>query len=74
MPQDKVDVATRGKGSGAPVDQRFASVLDFRGDRVWRSRVYLDRSEVDRSEGLRAAGVSGRELERRWDTQGPRLS
>jgi ketosteroid isomerase-like protein len=69
MPQDKVDVATRGKGSGAPVDQRFASVLDFRGDRVWRSRVYLDRGE-----GPRAAGVSGRELERRWDTQGPRLS
>ena len=58
----------RGKGSGAPVDQRFACVLDFRGDRVWRSRVYLDRSE-----GLRAAGLSGRELERRSDTPGLRL-
>jgi ketosteroid isomerase-like protein len=43
----------RGKGSGVPVDQPFASVLDFRGDRIWRSRVYLDRAE-----GLRAAGLS----------------
>ena len=43
----------RGKGSGAPVDQPFAAILDFRGDRIWRSRVYLDRAE-----GLRAAGLS----------------
>ena len=43
----------RGKGSGVPVDQSFTTVLDFRGDRVWRSRVYLDRAE-----GLRAAGLS----------------
>jgi ketosteroid isomerase-like protein len=43
----------RGKGSGAPVDQPFATVLDFRGDRVWRVRGYLDRAE-----GLRAAGLS----------------
>jgi ketosteroid isomerase-like protein len=43
----------RGKGSGVPVDQPYVSILDFRGDRIWRSRVYLDRAE-----GLRAAGVS----------------
>jgi ketosteroid isomerase-like protein len=43
----------RGKGSGAPVDQPYAAILDFRGDRIWRNRVYLDRAE-----GLRAAGVS----------------
>ena len=43
----------RGKGSGAPVDTPFASILEFRGDRIWRQRVYLDRAE-----GLRAAGLS----------------
>ena len=43
----------RGKGSGAPVDQPFVTILDFRGNRIWRSRVYLDRAE-----GLRAAGPS----------------
>jgi ketosteroid isomerase-like protein len=43
----------RGKGSGVPVDQPFANILDFRGDRIWRSRVYLDRAE-----GLRVAGLS----------------
>jgi ketosteroid isomerase-like protein len=43
----------RGKGSGAPVDQPFAGIFDFRGDRIWRYRVYLDRAE-----GLRAAGLS----------------
>jgi ketosteroid isomerase-like protein len=43
----------RGKSSGVPVDQPFANILDFRGDRIWRSRVYLDRAE-----GLRAAGLS----------------
>jgi ketosteroid isomerase-like protein len=44
----------RGKGSGAPVDQPYAAILDFRGDRIWRNRVYLDRAE-----GLRAAGLPG---------------
>jgi len=39
----------RGKGSGAPVDQQYAGIFDFRGDRVWRFRVYFDRAE-----GLRA--------------------
>jgi ketosteroid isomerase-like protein len=43
----------RGKGSGVPVDQPFVSILDFRGDRIWRSQVYLDRVE-----GLEAAGLS----------------
>jgi ketosteroid isomerase-like protein len=43
----------RGKASGVPVDQPFAGIFDFRGDRIWRYRVYLDRAE-----GLRAAGVS----------------
>src|SRR5207253_5391794 len=31
----------RGKGSGAPVDQPFAGIFDFRGNRIWRYRVYL---------------------------------
>jgi ketosteroid isomerase-like protein len=43
----------RGKGSGAPVDQQYAGIYDFRGDRVWRYRVYFDHAE-----GLRAAGLS----------------
>jgi ketosteroid isomerase-like protein len=43
----------RGKGSGAPVDTPYAGIFDFRGDRIWRSRVYLDRAEA-----LRAAGLS----------------
>src|SRR2546429_6727162 len=32
----------RGKGSGAPVDTPYAGILDFRGDRIWRHRVYID--------------------------------
>ena len=43
----------RGTGSGAPVDQQYAGIYDFRGDRVWRYRVYFDRAE-----GLREAGLS----------------
>ena len=43
----------RGKASGAPVNTPQAVILDFRGDRIWRSRVYLDHAE-----GLRAAGLS----------------
>jgi ketosteroid isomerase-like protein len=43
----------RGKTSGVPVDQPFAGIFDFRGDRIWRHRVYLDHAE-----GLRAAGLS----------------
>ena len=43
----------RGKGSGAPVDTPAVTILDFRGERIWRSRVYLDHAE-----GLRAADLS----------------
>jgi len=43
----------RGKGSGAPVEVAYASICDFRGDRIWRLRAYFDRAE-----GLRVAGVS----------------
>ena len=43
----------RGKASGVPVDQPFVTIVDFRGDRIWRSQVYLDHAE-----GLRAAGLS----------------
>jgi ketosteroid isomerase-like protein len=43
----------RGKGSGVPVDTPSMNIFDFRGDRIWRSRVYLDRAD-----GLRAAGLS----------------
>jgi ketosteroid isomerase-like protein len=42
----------RGKGSGAAVDQPCISILDFRGERVWRARVYLDHAK-----GLRVAGL-----------------
>jgi ketosteroid isomerase-like protein len=42
----------RGKGSGAPVDQPYAGILDFRGDRIWRSRVYFDQAEALRAAGL----------------------
>jgi ketosteroid isomerase-like protein len=43
----------RGKGSGAPVDQPSTTIVDFRGDRIWRVRAYFDRAD-----GLRAAGLS----------------
>ena len=43
----------RGRGSGAQVDAPLAAIFDFRGDRIWRSRGY-----VDRAEGIRAAGLS----------------
>jgi ketosteroid isomerase-like protein len=42
-----------GKGSGVPVDQPYAGIFDFRGERIWRYRVYLDQAE-----GLSAAGLS----------------
>ena len=43
----------RGKGSGAPIDHPYVGIYDFRGDRIWRYRVYFDHAE-----GLRAAGLS----------------
>ena len=45
----------RGKGSGAQVDAPLAVILDFRGDRIWRVRGYVDRAET-----LRAAGSPSR--------------
>jgi ketosteroid isomerase-like protein len=42
----------RAKGSGAPVDQHCACVLDFRGERIWRNRAYFDRAEAVRVAGL----------------------
>ena len=44
----------RGTGSGARVDAPVWNILDFRGGRIWRSRVYVDHAEA-----LRAAGLSG---------------
>ena len=46
-------VRGRGRSSGAPVEQPYVNILDFRGDRIWRIRAYFDRAE-----GLRAAGLS----------------
>ena len=43
----------RGKGSGAPVDQPYVGIFDFRGDKICRYQVYLDQAE-----GLWAAGLS----------------
>jgi ketosteroid isomerase-like protein len=43
----------RGKGSGVPIDQQYAGIFDFRGDRLRRYRVYFDQAE-----GLQAAGLS----------------
>jgi ketosteroid isomerase-like protein len=43
----------RGKRSGAPIDQPYAGILDFRGDRICRYRAYFDRADA-----LRAAGLS----------------
>ena len=42
----------RGKGSGAPVDQPYAAIFDFRGDRTWRFRAYFDRAEALKAVGL----------------------
>jgi ketosteroid isomerase-like protein len=47
----------RGKGSGAPVEQSYVGIFDFRGDRICRYAVYLDHAE-----GLRAAGLSESEM------------
>jgi ketosteroid isomerase-like protein len=43
----------RGKASGVPVDTPYAGIFEFRGDRIWRYRVYFDHAE-----GMRAAGLS----------------
>src|SRR5437763_10971892 len=33
-------------------DHPYATILDFRGDRIWRSRAYFDRAEALRPAGL----------------------
>ena len=42
----------RGRGSGAPVDAPMANIMDFRGGRIWRARVYLDRADALKAVGL----------------------
>src|SRR5450631_964267 len=32
----------RGRGSGVPVDAPMGAVFDFRGEKAWRARSYLD--------------------------------
>jgi hypothetical protein len=41
-----------GRGSGAPVDQPYAGILDFPGDSACRYRVYFDHAEGRRAAGL----------------------
>jgi len=43
----------RGRGSGVLVDAPMGAVLDFRGEKVFLARSYLDHGEA-----LRAAGLS----------------
>lgn len=43
----------RGSGSGVNVDTPWGGIFDFRGDRIWSVRSYLDHGEA-----LRAAGLS----------------
>jgi ketosteroid isomerase-like protein len=42
-----------GKGSGAPVEQEYATVYDFKDGQLIRLRIYFDRDEA-----LEAAGLS----------------
>jgi ketosteroid isomerase-like protein len=43
-----------GRGSGIPVDARQAIIVDVRGDKISRTRSYLDRAEALRAAGLEA--------------------
>jgi ketosteroid isomerase-like protein len=43
----------RGKGSGAPIDERLGMVLRLRNGRVWRSETYSTVADA-----LKAAGLS----------------
>jgi ketosteroid isomerase-like protein len=43
---------TRGKGSGAETDSRFASVTDFKDGRMIRIRTYLDPQQALEAVGL----------------------
>jgi hypothetical protein len=46
----------RGKGSGAPVDQPYAAIFDFRGDRTWRSGRTLIAPKPSKSWGWSSSG------------------
>ena len=46
-------LSARGKGPALRSTRQQWNLLDFRGSRFWRSRVYIDRAEA-----FRAAGVS----------------
>jgi len=45
-------VYAQGKGSGAPVESPFGSVLDLRDGRIFRHRAFLDHGEALRAAGL----------------------
>ena len=42
----------RGRGSGVVVEAPMGAVLEFRGDKAWRARSYLDHDEALRAAGL----------------------
>ena len=42
----------RGRGSGVVVEAPMGAVLDFRGEKAWRARSYLDHGEALRAAGL----------------------
>jgi ketosteroid isomerase-like protein len=42
----------RGKGSGAPIDERLGMVMRLRDGRVWRSETYSTVAEALESAGL----------------------
>jgi ketosteroid isomerase-like protein len=44
---------TRGEGSGAETDSRFASVTDFKDGKMIRIRTYLDPQQAVEAAGLR---------------------
>ncbi|HEY4451531.1 MAG TPA: nuclear transport factor 2 family protein [Solirubrobacteraceae bacterium] len=45
-------VEGRGRGSGIPVDALQAIIVDLRGEKISRTRSYLDRAEALRAAGL----------------------
>jgi ketosteroid isomerase-like protein len=47
-----VHVSGRGRGSGLPIDTRFAHLLTVRGGRVVRLRAFFDREEALHAAGL----------------------
>jgi ketosteroid isomerase-like protein len=51
------EIRYRGKDSGIDVSAPLAWVLDFRGELVWRGRVYLHHEEALEEAGLAELGV-----------------